>query len=94
MEEDYEADAELLKALSHPLRLQIVRGLLQCGCRNVGCMAANTGKSQSCVSQHLAKLKAAGVVRAERAGNEVFYDLDDARVAPIVEALFPKEGPA
>ena len=32
----YEEKAELLKALAHPLRLRIVRGLLKCGCRNVG----------------------------------------------------------
>ena len=28
----YEEKTELLKALSHPLRLQIVRGLLVAGC--------------------------------------------------------------
>ena len=50
---DYEGRAALLKALAHPVRLRIVRGLLVCGCRNVGCMEANTGQSQSCISQHL-----------------------------------------
>ena len=60
----YLEKAELLKALSHPVRLRIVRGLLHCGCRNVGCMEANTGQSQSCISQHLMRLKAAGIVKA------------------------------
>ena len=32
---DYGQQAELLKALAHPIRLQIVHGLLQKGCRNV-----------------------------------------------------------
>ena len=36
--EDYEKRAALLKALSNPVRLQIVRSLLKDGCRNVGCM--------------------------------------------------------
>ena len=31
----YEEKAELLKALAHPLRLRIVRGLLKCGCRTI-----------------------------------------------------------
>ena len=53
----YAGNAELLKALAHPLRLRLVRGLLKCGCRNVGCMEANTGQSQSCISQHLARLR-------------------------------------
>ena len=49
----YEEKAELLKALAHPVRLRIVRGLLTTGCHNVGCMEANIGQSQSCISQHL-----------------------------------------
>ena len=48
----YEEKAELLKALAHPVRLRIVRGLLTTGCHNVGCMEANIGQSQSCISQH------------------------------------------
>jgi ArsR family transcriptional regulator len=84
------AEAELLKALAHPLRLSIVRNLLGC-CRNVNCIVARTGQSQSCVSQHLAKLKAAGVVKSERSGNEVYYELADDRVVGVIEALFPQE---
>lgn len=55
-------------------------------------MVSHTGQSQSCVSQHLARLKAAGVVKAERSGNEVYYDLDDPRVAGLLRALFREEG--
>lgn len=85
----YEEKAELLKALGHPLRLQIVRGLLKNGCHNVGCMEAGTGQSQSCISQHLAKLKAAGVVKSARSGNEMHYDVDNrALVGAVVAALF------
>ena len=87
----YEEKAEVLKALSHPLRLRIVRGLLKCGCRNVSCMEANTGQSQSCISQHLSKLKSVGIVKAERAGNEVYYEIADPQIAPIVAALFAEE---
>lgn len=85
----YEEKAELLKALAHPVRLRIVRGLLKSGCHNVGCMEANIGQSQSCISQHLMRLKAAGVVKASRSGNEVYYDLDDREhVSAVIAALF------
>ena len=84
----YLEKAELLKALSHPVRLRIVRGLLHCGCRNVGCMEANTGQSQSCISQHLMRLKAAGVVKCARSGNEVYYEVADPAAAAVVAALF------
>ena len=87
----YAGNAELLKALAHPLRLRLVRGLLKCGCRNVGCMEANTGQSQSCISQHLARLKAAGVVKAARAGNEVYSELADPRAAAVIAALFEED---
>ena len=39
----FEEKAALLKALAHPLRLRIVRGLLVCGCRNVSCMEERRG---------------------------------------------------
>ena len=88
---DYEGRAALLKALAHPIRLKIVRGLLTCGCRNVGCMEANTGQSQSCISQHLQKLRAANVVTAERSGNEVYYQVASREVASLVADLLGEE---
>ena len=88
----YQEKAELLKALSHPIRLQIVRGLLRNGCHNVGCMEASLGQSQSCISQHLARLKAAGVVKSSRSGNEVYYDVENReRVAALVATLCEEE---
>lgn len=89
MQEKYQEQAELLKALAHPVRLQIVRGLMTYGCRNVGCMATHTGQSQPCISQQLTRLRAAGIVTAERSGNEVYYSLADPRVEGILKILFP-----
>lgn len=91
MEPDYTHQADLLKALANPTRLQIVHSLLNHGCRNVGCMERGTGMSQSCISQHLQKLKAAGVVTAERSGNEVYYKAASPEVARLVAALFQEE---
>ena len=88
---DYEERASLLKALSNPIRLQIVHGLLISGCHNVGCMEASTGMSQSCISQHLQKLRAANVVTAERSGNEVYYQVASREVASLVADLLGEE---
>ena len=87
----YQEKAELLKALAHPVRLRIVRGLARNGCRNVSCMERNLAQSQSCISQHLAKLKAAGLVQARRAGNEIYYEVDHPQAAALVELLFQEE---
>lgn len=88
---DYERQAELLKALAHPVRLRIVHGLLGTGCHNVRCMEERIGISQSCISQHLQKLRAAGVVAAERCGNEVYYRAASREVAVLVAALMGEE---
>ena len=88
---NYEERAALLKALSNPVRLQIVHGLLRNGCRNVSCMEKGTGMSQSCISQHLQKLRAAGIVTAERAGNEVYYRAANEEVALLLAALLGEE---
>ena len=88
---DYTAQAALLKALSNPVRLKIVHSLLVNGCRNVPCMERGTGMSQSCISQHLQKLRSAGVVTAERSGNEVYYKAASQEVARLVAALFGEE---
>ena len=80
---DYEERADLLKALSHPVRLQIVHGLLSAGCRNVRCIESHVGMSQSCISQHLQKLRAAG--------NEVYYRALSGEVAGLVAALMGEE---
>ena len=91
---DYIERASLLKALSNPVRLQIVHGLLTGGCRNVGCLETATGMSQSCISQHLQKLRAAHVVTAERSGNEVYYQVASREVASLVADLLGEEASA
>ena len=88
---DYTAQAALLKALSNPIRLEIVHSLLLGGCRNVTCMERGTGMSQSCISQHLQKLRAANVVTAERSGNEVYYQVASREVASLVADLLGEE---
>ncbi|WP_295582753.1 helix-turn-helix transcriptional regulator [uncultured Oscillibacter sp.] len=88
---DYEERAALLKALAHPVRLRIVHSLLVGGCHNVSCMERSTGMSQSCISQHLQKLRAAGVVVPERSGNEVYYHAASGEVASLMAALLREE---
>ena len=87
----YNERAELLKALSNPIRLRIVHGLLRRGCHNVSCMERSTGMSQSCISQHLQKLRMMGLVSAERSGNEVYYRASSPEAARLVAVLMGEE---
>lgn len=76
MEPIYELQAEVLKTLAHPRRLEIVHELAF-GPRTVGSLADDLGLAQPNVSQHLALMRASGVVEAEREGREMRYRLVD-----------------
>jgi DNA-binding transcriptional ArsR family regulator len=68
--------ADVLKTLAHPRRLEILHRLAD-GAIEVGRLADELGLSQPNVSQHLAVLRAVGIVDAERNGREVRYRLAD-----------------
>ena len=68
--------AEILKTLASPRRLDILHVLAQ-GPIEVGRLAEAIRATQPNVSQHLATLRAAGLVEAERDGREVRYRLAD-----------------
>ena len=68
--------AEVLKTLASPRRLEILHELAR-GPIEVGRLAETIGASQPNVSQHLAVLRSAGIVEAERDGREVRYRLVD-----------------
>lgn len=80
--------AELLKAMAHPVRLCILRGLLREGECNVSHMQACLELPQSTVSQHLARLRQAGIITASRHGVEVYYTLANPRICDLLETLF------
>jgi ArsR family transcriptional regulator len=79
MDEIITLQAEVLKALAHPRRLQIMRRLDEGACE-VGTLAAELGVSQPNLSQHLAVLRSTGLVDATRDGRETRYRLADPEV--------------
>lgn len=83
----YEKMAEKLKALAHPVRLCIVNNLLEQGGCSVGHMQKCLGVSQSLTSQHLARLKSAGILKAERKGKTIEYSVDDAFTKAVIRVL-------
>jgi len=68
--------ADVLKTLASPRRLEIIHRLAEGPCE-VTRLAAELGMSQPNVSQHLAVMRSAGVVERERDGREVIYRLAD-----------------
>ena len=76
MDQIYELQAEVLKTLANPRRLEMAH-LLADEPMTVGRLADRMSVAQPNVSQHLALMRAAGVVLAERDGREICYRLAD-----------------
>jgi DNA-binding transcriptional ArsR family regulator len=80
------AVADRLRLLGDPTRLTIVCALAQ-GETNPGCLAELAGVAPAALSQHLAKLRLAGVARPHRDGQRVWYELVDADVRELVRSI-------
>jgi len=81
-----ETTAQLLKALAHPQRLQILCHLAS-GEKAVGELETLCGASQSAVSQFLARMRAEGLVASRRDEQFVFYRISDPKVFKLIGAL-------
>jgi len=79
----YEMRAEVVKAMAHPARLQMMDALAggeKCVCE----LQELVGSALPTVSRHLARMKAAGIVADRREGNKVYYRL----LVPCVLGVF------
>ncbi len=79
-------DVKALGALANRRRLAILT-VLGRGEHAVGALQRLIGLEQSAVSQHLARLRAAGLVRRRRDGQTIYYRLDRQRVAAVIADL-------
>ena len=86
MQSNAGAAADMLRALSNEARLLVLCRLGQ-GEMSVGDLGELVGLSQSALSQHLAKLRADGLVATRREGQTIFYRIADARVGELIAAL-------
>jgi ArsR family transcriptional regulator len=76
----YSLQADLCKALAHPVRLEVL-DLLSKRQHTVEELTKLTGSSQSNLSQHLAALRQQNLVHPRRAGINVYYTLSTPKIA-------------
>jgi DNA-binding transcriptional ArsR family regulator len=79
--------SDLLRALAHPLRLQILEFIDKNKAINVNKIYNTLKLEQSITSQHLRILRAAGLVRTIREGKFIHYEVDYARVQLATSAV-------
>jgi DNA-binding transcriptional ArsR family regulator len=82
---------EVFRMLADATRVQILWALIEAEL-SVGDLAERTGKAPASVSQHLAKLRMARLVRPRRDGTTIFYRLDNDHVARLItDAIYNAE---
>ncbi len=75
---------EVFRMLADPTRVRLLWLLVQ-GESAVNELAIAAGKSQTSVSQHLAKLRMARLVQTRRQGNQIFYRIESDHVVQLVQ---------
>jgi len=80
----YQVKAEFFKTLAHPARIRVLE-LLRDGERTVGEMLEEVGLEQSHLSQQLAVLRRANIVRSRKDGTRVLYTVVDPRIFQLLE---------
>ncbi|NWK72643.1 helix-turn-helix transcriptional regulator [Bacillus paramycoides] len=81
-----EESVELLKAIAHPSRIQIILALLPNKQLNVNEIVNILQMPQPTVSQHLSKMKGE-ILRSDRRGLEVYYYISNPKVPQIIGIL-------
>lgn len=79
--------AALMKMLSNEHRLLILCHLIAEDEMPVSALVSRIGLSQSALSQHLAKLRAEGLVTFRREAQTLFYRVSDERAASVLLLL-------
>jgi len=83
--------AKLLKAISHPIRLCVVKGLMESEGYNVSKMQTCLDIPQSTLSQHLTKLKDLNIIEGKRNGVEIKYYVKNEEIKKIINTIFDDE---
>ena len=79
--------ANILQNLANGRRLFVLCKLHELGEANVSTLAAAAQLSQSALSQHLAKLRAEGLVEFRRESQTLWYRIADPRIGRLLETL-------
>lgn len=78
--------SELLIAMANPVRIEILTYLSESEI-SVGMLGDRIGLSQSALSQHLAKLRSAGLVTTRREAQTIYYHSSSPAVRQTLDLL-------
>lgn len=87
-----EVAAETFRMLASGTRLRLVWSLVNQEL-DVSSLAEAIGAAVPTVSQHLAKMRLAGLISSRRDGRRIFYTVDDPHVVTMVREIFDHIAP-
>jgi len=82
----FKIKADFLKALSHPIRLQVIE-YLKDGEASVGKLVNVLGVEQSNLSRHLAILREMGILHARQEKTTVYYSIHDHDIFKVLRSI-------
>ncbi len=82
-----EKELIILKALAHPIRLAIVKELINCDSSCVCKLQEKFSEKQSNLSQHLKILRDSDILSTEKIGGWVYYSLKNRKIVDIIKIL-------
>lgn len=83
-------NGRLFGALCEPVRVSLVEFLTINGRSDIATIATAFPQDRSVISRHLASLHAAGVVRREKVGRQVFFEVDGTAVVARLEEILAR----
>jgi len=80
-------DTGFFKALCEPARIAVLQEVILLGRGDIAAIAARLPQDRSVIARHLHQLAAARIVRADRQGRHVFYQVDAGAIADRLEGI-------
>ncbi|MGD9333029.1 MAG: metalloregulator ArsR/SmtB family transcription factor [Desulfobacterales bacterium] len=83
-------DSRFFKALSEPVRVQLMKYLILSGKSDIASIAAAFPQDRSVISRHLQAMLEVGLLRREKVSRYVYYEIDGETVLDRFERISAK----
>lgn len=83
--------AEMFKALANPIRLCLLKIMIEEGPKNVTYFTEALATSQSNISQNLGRMRAMGYITSKKSGNHVIYACENQEIIKIYRAAVDRD---
>ncbi len=87
MELQHIFDSKFFKVLSEPVRIEILKVLAQYGQLDIAGITEHLPQDRSVVSRHLSAMSEVGLLKAEKRGRHIYYEIDGLAIMHRLEGI-------